>query len=450
MRLGQGRSTGMMAAGLAGLLAGFLAACNGTPVAPSAASVQPLSVVVEPASAAQSFSEAGLAALEARMAALVDEGEVMGIDTLLVKDGEEVSRVMAGVRRQADRAPIEDDTLYRIYSMTKPVTGVALLMLWEEGAFELDDPVTMYIPEFEGLDVVQGLDAAGAPILAPVSRPPTIRELMSHTAGFGYGLRSGDYVNDQFREANIFALPDLQTMIDTVADIPLLHEPGTTWSYSISVDIQGYLVEKLSGQRFGDFLETRLFAPLGMEDTAFFVPEEKYDRFSDVFVWAGDEIGWYASDAPGFQYRESTVAFEGGGHGLVAPMADYARFAEMLVNGGSLDGVQILKPETVAMMAENMLPEGVYIGHDGVAGTAPAGGGFGLNVGVVTDSEAAGLGYPNGAFMWGGAAGTWFWVDPVNNLYFIGMIQHFGGGGPAFGGRAESARLVYDALRGEE
>ena len=453
MRAGQGRFAGITAAGLAALLVACSNGHTSVPAAPSqveaASAAQPASAPVETAGA-EAFTEEGIAALEAQMAAYVDEGAVMGIDTLLVKDGQEVSRMMAGVRRQADGAPIEEDTLYRIYSMTKPVTGVALLMLWEEGKFDLDDPVTKYIPELQGLEVFQGLDEGGVPILTPVSRTPTIRDLMSHTAGFGYGLRSGDYVNDRFREANIFALPDLQTMIDTVADIPLLYEPGTTWSYSISVDIQGYLVETLSGQRFGEFLEERIFAPLGMEDTAFFVPEDAYDRFSDVFVWAGDEIGWFASDAPGFQYRENTIAFEGGGHGLVATMADYARFAEMLANGGSLDGAQILKPETVALMAENMLPEGVYIGHDGVAGTAPAGGGFGLNVGVVTDSEAAGLGYPNGAFMWGGAAGTWFWVDPVNNLYFIGMVQHFGGGGPAFGGRVESARLVYDALRGEE
>ncbi len=442
MRARQGRFAAIMTAGLAGLLA----ACSSAPEAAPAAAVQPLSVTGEPAPAAGAFTEAGLAALEARMAAYVAEGAVMGIDTLLVKDGQEVSRVMAGVRRQADGAPIEADTLYRVYSMTKPVTGVAMLMLWEEGAFQLDEPVTKYIPELHGLQVFRGLDDGGAPILTPVSRTPTIRELMSHTAGFGYGLRAGDYVNDRFREANIFALPDLQTMIEAVAGIPLMSEPGTTWSYSISVDIQGYLVEKLSGQKFGDFLQERLFAPLGMEDTAFFVPDDKYDRLSDMFVWAGEDIGWFASDAPGFQYRENTVAFEGGGHGLVATMADYARFAGMLANGGSLNGTQILKPETVALMAENMLPEGVYIGHDGVAGTAPAGGGFGLNVGVVTDSEAAGLGYPDGAFMWGGAAGTWFWVDPVNDLYFIGMIQHFGGGGPAFGGRAESARLVYEAL----
>lgn len=149
---------------------------------------------------------------------------------------------------------------------------------------------------------------------------------------------------------------------------------------------------------------------------------------------------------PGFQMKADTIAAELGGHGRVSTMHDYDRFAAMLANGGTLESVQILKPETVAMMATNILPEGVYVGHDCVSGTNPAGGGFDLNVGVVTDSAATGVGFPNGAFMWGGAAGTWFWVDPVNNLYFIGMVQRFGQGGPDFDARTSSARLVYEAL----
>lgn len=420
----------------------LLAACASAPVAAPSAP-QPLSLV---APARPVFSAEGIAALEAQMAAYVAEGAVKGIATRLVKDGEVVSEMKAGIRREADQAPVTEDTIWRIYSMSKPVTGVALLTLWEEGAFQLDDPVTKYLPEFEGLTLYKGMDAAGQPILEPVSRPPTIRELMSHTAGFGYGLRGGDYVNDEFRAKEVFQSPDLKDLTTRTASIPLIYEPGKTWSYSISVDLQARLVEVLTGQRFSDYLKARVTGPLGMNDTGFFVPETGYDRFSDVWGWSEEASAFVPLPMPGFQMKASTIAAELGGHGLVSTIRDYDRFAAMLANGGTLGGVQILKPETVAMMATNILPEGVYVVFDGVSGTNPAGGGFGLNVGVVTDGAATGVGFPNGAYMWGGAAGTWFWVDPVNNLYFIGMVQRFGDGGPDFDARAASARLVYQAL----
>ncbi|MFN4183408.1 MAG: serine hydrolase domain-containing protein [Hyphomonas sp.] len=433
---------------MAGLsLAVLIAACTSTASTDAAAQAQPLSFAVEPE--APAFHETGVRALEDRMAAYVTDGQVKGIATRLVKDGEIVSDIQAGIRREADQAPITEDTIYRIYSMSKPVTGVALLMLWEEGKFQLDDPVTRYIPELEGLQVFKGLDETGQPILAPVSRPPTMQELMSHTAGFGYGLRGGDYVNDRFRELQVFASPDMDTFIDRVASIPLLHEPGTIWDYSISVDIQGYLVEKFSGQTLGDFFKTRIFDPLGMKDTGFFVPEDQYERFADVYVRTPDGTGFVPAEAPSFRYTRDTIAFEGGGHGLVSTMDDYARFAEMLVNEGTLDGAQILKPETVRMMAQDHLPEGVYVGYDGTAADSATGVGFGLNVAVILE-PASDRAYPKGAYMWGGAAGTWFWVDPENDLYFIGMVQHFGGAGPGFDARAASARLVYEALEDTE
>ena len=186
-----------------------------------------------------------------------------------------------------------------------------------------------------------------------------------------------------------------------------------------------------------------------MEDTAFFVPEAEYDRFADVYVNAPDGSGFVPAGAPSFQFRKETIAFEGGGHGLVSTMDDYARFAEMLVNEGTLDGVQILKPETVRLMATDHLPDGIYIGHDGTSADEATGVGFGLDVAVILE-PGKDRAYPVGAYMWGGAAGTWFWVDPANDLYFIGMIQHFGGAGPDFDARAASARLVYEALEETE
>lgn len=429
-------------------LAILLGACSTAPATSIPVETPPtISAALQPET--QAFSQDRIRALEDHMVQYVTDGQVKGIATRLVKDGQIVSDIQAGIRREADQAPVASDTIYRIYSMSKPVTGVAMLMLWEEGKFQLDDPVTMYIPELEGLQVFKGLDETGAPILEPVSRPPTMQELMSHTAGFGYGLRAGDYVNDMFRETGVFTAPDMDTFMERVSTIPLLHEPGTTWDYSISVDIQGYLVEKLSGQTLGEFFQARIFEPLGMTDTAFFVREDQYDRFADVYVNAPDGSGFAPAQAPGFQFRKETIAFEGGGHGLVSTMDDYARFAEMLVNEGTLDGVQILKPETVRLMATDHLPDGVDIGYDGTSADEATGVGFGLNVAVILEPAAV-RAHPKGVYMWGGAAGTWFWVDPENDIYFIGMVQHFGGAGPGFDARTESARLVYEALEDTE
>jgi len=389
-----------------------------------------------------------IAKLEATMAGYVANGDVKGIATRLVKDGVVVSDMRAGVAREAGQAPIAEDTIYRIYSMTKPITGVALMILWEEGKFQLDDPVTKYIPEFEGLQVFTGLDANGEPVLEPVKRPPTIQELMSHTAGFGYGLRRGDYVNDRFQELEVLRAPTAQAMIDRVATIPLLHQPGEVWDYSIAVDIQGYLVEKFSGQSLGAFMQERIFAPLGMVDTGFYVSDEKYGRFADVYM-PDQQGGFIASDAPGFLFRKDTIAFEGGGHGLVSTMDDYMRFAEMLVNDGTLDGAQILKPETVRLMAENHLPDGVFIGENGTGSNTSTGVGFGLDFGVILETGPE-QPFPKGAFMWGGAAGTWFWVDPANDLCFVGMIQHFGGTGPGFNGRVDAPRIIYEGFQEQE
>lgn len=429
----------LLAGGWAALAGLALVACASTPTAAEIAAPATVAATAEK----PAFSPAGIAALEAKMASYVQEGRVKGISTRLVRDGEVISDFHTGTRRQADRAPVEDDTIWRIYSMSKPITGVGLMILWEEGKFQLDDPITKYFPEFEGLQVFKGMDAEGKPILAPVSRPPTVQELMSHTAGFGYGLAPGNYVDDRFRELEIFQSPDANEMIRRVATIPLKHEPGVTWDYSIAVDIQGALIERLSGQSLGAFLEARVFAPLGMTDTAFFVPEEKYDRFSDVWGPNPETGELVALPMPGFQYRKDTVAFEGGGHGLVGTLDDYARFTQMLAQGGTLNGAQILKPETVALMATNFLPEGVYIGHNGTTADPAAGGGFGLDFAVIlNDGEA----YPKGSFMWGGAAGTWFWVDPVNKISFVGMIQVFGGSLDR-SMRTESAELVYEALQ---
>lgn len=420
-----------------------LAACATAPaVEPQAISFEQLDDTESPAG----FSANGLAALDAAMRKSVDDGKVRGISTLLVKDGQVINYDQYGIRRAADEAPVTEDTIFRIYSMSKPVTGVALMTLYEDGAFRLDDPVTKFVPEFADLKVFEGLDEAGDPILVNAERPATMRELMSHTAGFAYGLFSDDPVNKMFAEAEVLAAPDMETYIARLATVPLLYQPGTNWAYSTSVDVQGYIVQKLSGKPLGQYMQDEIFAPLGMTDTGFFVPEDKRERFSDVFAPNSETGELMPLEAPSFAYREGEIGMEKGGHGLVATMGDYARFCQMLVNGGELNGVRILEPETVDLMRTDVLPEGVGLFSDGVSPNPQmAGHGFGLDFAIYVDPSATGASQPEGSYYWGGAAGTWFWIDPVNDLFFIGMIQRFPGGLDR-GMRAESADLVYRAL----
>ena len=418
-----------------------LAACTMAPVSEPVSNLS----ATEPGG----FTADGIAALEAAMANEVALGHVKGIATRLVQHGEVISDMQAGVRRDGDSAPITEDTIYRIYSMSKPITGVAMMMLYEEGAFTLDDPVTKFVPEFANLKVMTGVDDAGAPILTDPDHIPTMREVMSHTAGFAYGLFGDDPANGMFRDQQIMQSPDLDTFIDKVADVPLLFQPGTKWSYSASVDVQGYVIQKISGVTLGEFLDTRLFMPLGMTDTGFYVPAEDLDRFSDAFGYAPDkpELGLVKYDTPTVQFRKETIAMESGGGGLVGTMDDYTRFCQMLLNGGELDGVRILKPETVELIRTNMLPDGAKLFSDGAQQNLKTDGlGFGLNVGLVLDPESSEMAQAAGSYFWGGAAGTWFWIDPANDLFFIGMIQRFSWNGPEVDFRRHSASLVYDAL----
>jgi CubicO group peptidase (beta-lactamase class C family) len=420
-----------------------MASCATAPtVEPAATPFEHLADAEMPAG----FSANGLAALDAAMRNSVDEGTVRGVSTLLVKDGKVINYDQYGIRRAADQAPITEDTIFRIYSMSKPITGVALMTLYEDGAFSLDDPITKFVPELANLKVFQGFDEAGEPILVNVDRPATMRELMSHTAGFAYGLFSDDPVNKMFAEAEVLRSPDLDTYISRLATVPLLYQPGTNWAYSTAVDVQGYIVQKLSGKPLGQYLQDELFSPLGMTDTGFFVPDDQRDRFSDVFTPNAETGELEVLSARGFEFREGEIGMEAGGHGLVSTIGDYARFCQMLVNGGELNGVRVLEPDTVKLMRTNVLPEGMSLFSDGISPNPQmAGQGFGLDFAVYVDPSATGSSQPEGSYYWGGAAGTWFWIDPKNDLFFIGMIQRFPGSTDR-AMRKESADLVYRAL----
>lgn len=390
------------------------------------------------------FSQEGLAKLDARMKEAVDKGEVSGIVTLLVHKGKVAQFTSHGVQSFETGVPMTEKTLFRIYSMTKPVTGVALMQLYEKGLWKLDDPITKFVPEFANLKVMRSKDSG----LEDLKRPPTMLELMTHTAGFGYGLAQFHPVDQMFAKENPLGKPDMKSMIDTIAKIPLLAQPGERWSYSIAVDIQGAIVERLSGKTFGQYLKDHIFQPLHMNDTMFFVPPSERSRLATVYAWDRN-AGKLAPmpESPGRGFFEADHVESGGG-GLVSTIHDYARFCQMLLNKGELDGARILKPETVELMTQNHIGD-LRVGFDGNAATSGnAGSGFGLDFAVIYDPVAAKSVQGKGTYSWFGIAGTWFWIDPTNELFYIGMIQRRGGAGPgAVNFRTESVKLVYEALQ---
>jgi CubicO group peptidase (beta-lactamase class C family) len=394
------------------------------------------------------FSSERLRKLDEAMARSVASGEVVGMTTLLARHGKVVDFKTYG--EAAPGRPMTKDALFRIYSMTKPITGVAMMILFEEGKWRLDDPVTKFVPEFAGLKVYSGVDAQGQPQLANVKRAPTMREVMSHTAGFGYGLAEVHPVDKQFREKQVLGSQGLKQMIDRVSTIPLMFQPGENWSYSVAVDIQGAIVERISGKSLGQFMSERIFTPLKMNDTFFSVPANKVDRLAAVYNY--DPASKKLLEAkllfgrPLPDYTKPP-AMESGGGGLVSSTIDYARFCQMVVNGGQLDGVRILSPASVELMGKNVIPKNVLVSNDGrsVAQFNEAVG-FGLDFMTLIDARASGSLEGDGTISWGGAAGTWFWIDPTNDLIFVGMIQRFSGAPTATNLGATSRTLVYQAL----
>ena len=394
--------------------------------------------------AAEGFSAEGLEKLHIAMHAAVNDKGVAGVTTMVIRHGKVVDFDAFGVQSLATGVPMKADTIFRIYSQSKPITGVAMMILYQEGKWKLDDPVSKYIPEFAHLKVFKGLDDKGQPILEEAKRPPTMRELMTHTAGFGYGLSKEHWVDRQFQAQKVLESDGLQAMIDKIAAIPLITQPGTEWRYSAAADIQGYIVQKLSGQPLGVFMRQHIFEPLGMKDTGFMVPADKLPRLATSYG-LNPLTGQIADASPYIDDLSHPPHMESGGGGLVSTSGDYARFAQMLLNGGELDGARILKPETVMLMRTNQLPASLRVDSNG-SGKAAFGNavGFGLDFMVVNDPAKAHTSAGKGTFSWGGAAGTWFWIDPEKDVIFLGMIQRFGATG--LGLREQSSDLTYSAL----
>jgi CubicO group peptidase (beta-lactamase class C family) len=360
--------------------------------------------------------------LDQSLQALVDDKQLAGLVTLVARHGQLVHQKVYGHRDIAGAKPMQKDTIFRIYSMTKPITGVAMMILFEEGKWKPGDPIAKHIPEFANLKVFSGLDDRGNPKLEAPAHAPTMGELMSHTAGFTYGLFGDTPVDKLYRDVSPFQAASLKEFVDRMAKLPLAYQPGEAWVYSVSVDIQGYLVEKLSGKPFPEFVRERILAPLGMKDTAFFVPLDKFARLATVYT--PDPNGGGLKAVPNDPNVNQPPGLPSGGGGMYSTASDYLRFAQMLLGGGELNGVRLLSPSTVQLMRANHLPERLMTGKFGIGlYTMQPGLGFGYDVAVLDDPPKIGSSAGKGSYLWDGLAGTWFWIDPVNDLVFVGMVQ---------------------------
>ena len=370
----------------------------------------------------------------------VDEQKLAGVVTLVARDGKIVHFEAVGSRGADDDRPMTKDALFRIYSMSKPITAVAAMMLYEEGKFQLSDPVEKFVPELADLEVLDGESGE----TAPVENPMTMLHLLTHTGGFSYGFNPADPLDQMYREKQPLSAKDLDEFAVRLAELPLKFEPGAQWHYSVAVDVTGLVVQRLSGQPFDVFLKERIFEPLGMMDTFFNVPPEKMDRFLPNHFWNAEEEQLMQMGEESFANYENTTFYSGGG-GLVSTTMDYLRFSEMVRRGGELDGVRLLSPKTVAFMTANHLDAAIEGGGSGENpfGRGARGFGFGLGWGIVTDPVASRTLGSAGEYNWGGAAGTVFWVDPVEDMVVIGMIQLMGSPWPL---RAELKVLANQAI----
>jgi CubicO group peptidase (beta-lactamase class C family) len=367
------------------------------------------------------FASDRLARINPFIATEMATGRLPGVSVLVMRHGRIVFTKVYG-KADADRGtPLAADSLFRIYSMTKPVTGVAMMILFEEGKWHFDDPVTRFIPEFKDLRVFKSVAADGTLQTEPVSRSPTMRELITHTAGFAYGLDESTPYDRAYHAADFMRAPSTNEAIAKLAALPMFDQPGLHWHYSAAADIQGYIVERLSGQSLADFMQARIFGPLRMNDTAFYVPTEKMRRFVAMKQVDGQQMKLVDPNSIlNFDYsRPPKVA--SGGAGLVSTLRDYSRFAQMLVNGGELEGVRVLSPAAVKLLDSNQLADDIHAKPE--AFSVASGVGFGVDVSVTLDTAKAGTLGGLGSFGWGGAAGTNFWVDPTNDVVVVSMMQ---------------------------
>lgn len=388
------------------------------------------------------LSSSGLAAVDSAVQAQIDAGAIPGAVTLVARHGKVVHVHAMGHKDVASGAPSEIDGIYRIFSMTKPITGTAMMMLHDEGLWAPEDPIAKHLPEIAGVQVLSDDGTLAAP-----DHAPTMEELMTHRAGFAYGIAIGepsDRVEALYREARVLEAEDLNGMIARLATLPLAYQPGSRWRYSLSMDVQGAIIERLSGKSLPDFLRTRLFEPLGMVDSAFFIAPEKRHRLATLYFKMGDAPLMPIAN-PMQPDAEEEPALAMGGSGLFSTARDYARYAQMLLNGGEFDGVRVVSADGVRAQMTNRLSDALLetrfvAGHQKFR----PGFGYGYNGVVITNPALAGIPVGKGTYHWDGAAGTWFWIDPENDLLFVGMTQFLSHAAPPL--QATTQTLMTGAL----
>jgi CubicO group peptidase (beta-lactamase class C family) len=378
----------------------------------------------------------------------VGPGKIAGCQALIARRGEIVHQTVLGHRDVARQRPMTEDTIFRIYSMTKPIASVALMMLFEEGRFALFDPVHRFLPAFRELGVyVQGRYPAFA--TRPTERAMTVHDLLTHQSGLTYGFMQRTNVDAAYRRCGIGEHKEGDTLaglIDTLAGLPLEFSPGAAWNYSVSTDVVGRLVEVISGQPLDRFLAERIFDPLGMRDTGFAVPAASRERFAACYTRGPGKKLVLEDDPEDSRWGRDVTFFSGGG-GLVSTAQDYLRFCEMLRGGGALEGTRLLSPKTLGLMTRNHLPGGRDLTACALgqfAETRYEGQGFGLGFSIVLDPVTARTTASGGSFGWGGAASTIFWVDPAESLVGIFLTQLIPS--RTFDFRGQLQAIVYGAL----
>lgn len=400
--------------------------------------------------AAAGFSASKLQRISAHLEEnYIQPGKITGCQVMVSRHGTPAYFQSLGEMDRERGKPVADDTIFRIYSMTKPITSIALMMLFEEGRFQLNDPVYRFLPAWRGQQVwVQGKGEEME--TRPPASPMTMRHILSHTAGLTYGAllpidpHPVDAVYQQLG-VNRDEGETIQSFADKMAQVPLRYDPGTKWLYSLATDVCGCLVEAISGQKFEDFLQQRIFEPLGMQDTAFWVPEEKVERFAANYERARDKSLRLIDDPQASKYLQAP-SFPSGGGGLVSTTADYAKFCEMLRLRGTVNGVEIIGSRTLALMTKNHIAGGADLSQAAMGAfseTAYEGVGFGLGFASTLGEVASGT-VGAGDYYWGGAASTIFWVDPVEDLYVIFMTQLMPSA--TFNFRGQLKNIIYGAI----
>ncbi|WP_159348630.1 serine hydrolase domain-containing protein [Roseomonas harenae] len=371
------------------------------------------------------LSSRALARVDGWMDRLVEDGRLAGLSVLVSRRGMVAYARCTGLADKARGVAMAPDTILRIYSMTKPLTSVAIMMLYEEGRFQLDDPITRFLPCFRDMRVAVGGNR-GRIETAPAMRDITFRDLLTHTSGLTYGFMNTTLVDAQYREQEIdfqTAETSLAEVVERAAALPLLAQPGSEWNYSIATDVLGHLVAVISGQPFEDFLRDRVIVPLGMEDTGFDVPAAKHARLAANYICGADGALQLIDDPATSRYLQPRRVCSGGG-GLVSTTGDYLRFCRMMLNKGELDGVRLLGRKTVELMTTNHLRgDMAAMGQPRFSESSYEGVGFGLGFSVMLDPARAQIVGTLGEYAWGGAASTAFWIDPAEELAVILMTQ---------------------------